>query len=350
MTRGRDWSVLRTRDPVPGDPEELARLAREYQMTAQSLRDGAAVLRDVGCRSSTWDSPAGTAFGARMVDAVRALELARPRFERAAEVVSRYAGELVRAQAEADGALVSAWRAREDRDAADRVRRLVDDPLQERVWAVRAEEAQRRLDAADRRLAAAETVWWQAGARAAGALEAATAADGLADGWDVLGTVAVVAQAAGVVSTALGAGALFCLLVPGLQPLGAALGGLSVLTGLISAAAHYELYAHDRIDGSTFATEAALALTGIVGGALATGLRGAERFGGVALPGRLRTAGSAAVDGASTGAGPAWAARPGSGGPADADGRVAGSSRPSACLPSPDADRRRRRRGVTSTA
>lgn len=214
MSRGRDWSVLRPRDPVAGDPGELERVARACQRTAQALAEGAAALREVGCRASTWQSPAGEAFRVRTGDAVAALELVRPRFERTADVLAGYARAVQRAQDEADAALALAWRAQDERDAGDRARRSAADPVQERLWAYRADDAQRRLDAADRVLADVEASWWQAGARAAAALEEVTTADGLDDRWDLLAAVAVVADVAGRMSAVLGGMALVCMVLP----------------------------------------------------------------------------------------------------------------------------------------
>lgn len=357
MTRRRDWSVLRTRDPVSGDPAELLRVARACERTAQALADGAAALRAIGCRSSTWVSPAGAAFRARTGDAVAALELVRPRFERTADVLAGYARAVEQAQDEADALLTRAWRAHDERQDADRACRAADDPGQQRLWAHRAEDAQRRLDAADRALADVEASWWRAGTAAAAELEEVTDADGLDDGWDVLAGVAVLADVAGQVSAVLGVMALTCLVLPVGPAVVAGLAGASVLAGLISVAALHELWVHDRVTGAAFATEAVWALAGLLTGGLAHGLRGApqvagagraagaERAAGAGAGGRLRGVGATAADGASHGIGPgraAWQARspdPAPAGPAGA-----------ACPAPADADRREGRRGVGSTA
>lgn len=254
MTR-RDGSPLRTWDPVPGDPAGLRQLAQRYDDAALAMTRGLALLRDVQARES-WHSPAGTAFGVRVEGAAEVLDGARPRYRATAEALSRYAAELQVVQDDADAVLRRARRALEERDDADRARRAAaGDPALERRWAEEGDDAQARLQAADRALSDVEAAWHRAGLQAAAALEEATD-DGLDDSrWQqlretvvdvALDGVGAAAEISGLLSTALGAAAVITMVVPGLQPFAPLLGAASAATGLVALAAGAVLVAGGR--------------------------------------------------------------------------------------------------------
>lgn len=270
MTR-RDGSPLRRSDPVPGDPAGLRALARRYDDAALAMTHGLVLLRDVAARES-WHSPAGTAFGGRVGGAAEVLDRARPRYRATAEALTRYAAEMQVVQDDADAVLRRARRAVEERDDADRARHAATgDPVLERRWAQEGDDAQARLHAADRALADVEAAWHSAGLRAAAALEEATD-DGLDDSrWQqlretvadgALDVVAAAGRVSGLLSTALGAAAVVCLVVPGLQPFAPLLAAASLTTGVVSLAAGVVLVAGGRAKAEDLAWNLVWTLVG----------------------------------------------------------------------------------------
>lgn len=331
--RPRDWSVLRTADPVPGDPEALRQLAQRYADTAEAVQrgvDGLGRLHDSG---TVWDSAAGTAFSSRTGETARLLAAVAPRYTAAAQVLHRYAAELEQVQHDADVALLRARLAADERAADDPWRGWMpgDDPVEHAARMARLAQAEARLAAADRALQAAEAAWSDIGRTAAGALEEATSADDLDDGrWDPLAVVETVTAAAADLSVALGAAALVLAVVPGLQPFAGLAGVFSMATGVLSVTGQGVLLANDRVSGEEF-------LRSLAGTLVSVGAAGVARAATAPVRGVVGGAGAAGSAGAAAARPPALARL--------ADGVSNGVSPVQALVtPSPrQADRRARR-------
>ncbi|MEU1128418.1 putative T7SS-secreted protein [Streptomyces sp. NPDC005900] len=113
--RPSDWTPLYDSDPVPGDPDEVARLGKKLRSMADEIDKQA---RNIKALASVehWDSEAGRAFHETAGDASKRLKDAYDRYDEAASALGtkvdqgggeskEYASELHRAQRMADKAL-----------------------------------------------------------------------------------------------------------------------------------------------------------------------------------------------------------------------------------------------------
>ncbi|WP_225626931.1 hypothetical protein [Streptomyces werraensis] len=73
-------------DPVPGDPEEVARLGRELRRTAESIRKQADEIRALS-RVDQWKSKAAKEFRAEAEEAEGKLRKAMRRYDAAADAL-----------------------------------------------------------------------------------------------------------------------------------------------------------------------------------------------------------------------------------------------------------------------
>lgn len=127
--RPHDWQPLEERDPIPGDPDQVAELGRKLRATASDLNRQIANLKAIA-EVDSWDSKAGKEFRKTSEGSVGKLEAAFRRFDSAASAIGEkvqeggsryedlihenykdYASELNRAQRIADGALKDAQEA-----------------------------------------------------------------------------------------------------------------------------------------------------------------------------------------------------------------------------------------------
>jgi uncharacterized protein YukE len=198
VARPTDWSPLAAADPVPGDPYEVAYLARQYADTADSITQQAATLRRLsGSGSDAWDSDAGRAFAGHAQSLAGDVEKAHERYATASAALSEWVGELESAQADADAALARAKEAhaRQHANAAlPPAPAAATPPTEAEQEADRLARARRSaaydaagadLSAARRRLDDAVDRYHDAGHRAASKIRDAADHDGLSDGfWD----------------------------------------------------------------------------------------------------------------------------------------------------------------------
>ncbi|WP_434596257.1 putative T7SS-secreted protein [Streptomyces sp. A5-4] len=124
--RPADWSPLYDSDPVPGDPDEVARLGKKLRGMADEIDKQARNIRALSSVDG-WDSDAGRAFHDTAGDTAGRLKKAYDRYDEASnglgtKVVdaesSEYASELYRAQRMADKALAELREAETDQKAA----------------------------------------------------------------------------------------------------------------------------------------------------------------------------------------------------------------------------------------
>lgn len=108
-----DWTPLADRDPVPGDPYEVGRLARRISDTAEEMTRQAAALRRMA--DYEWDSDAGDEFKHNAESAAKELDKVHGRYTKAGSALSSWVDPLARAQSEADGLLAQAQSHDQDR-------------------------------------------------------------------------------------------------------------------------------------------------------------------------------------------------------------------------------------------
>ncbi|WP_040338218.1 hypothetical protein [Candidatus Blastococcus massiliensis] len=253
MSRPRDWHPLADRDPVPGDADELARLAQRYRDTADAIRNARDSLDRLSGHEG-WNSDAGRSFRREADGTADEVGQAHVRYQRAADGLAAYVRELRGVQDDADSLLRQARRADDDLRVARGRERTAEAAAPDSAEALslgarRSEVA--ALEAEIARLATRlrETVvprWRAAGDRTAAALERIAEIDGLKDSrWDdFVGAMKTLGGWAGRLSAILGVLALACMVVPGLQPFAALFGALAFATGAVALAgsglAHYE--------------------------------------------------------------------------------------------------------------
>lgn len=116
MGRPVDWTPLADSDPVPGDPAEVARLARRYADTAAEVTRQAANLRTLASAEG-WDSDAGRTFAEAAGGLAADLEKTRHRYAEVAGALRDWSPRLDDVQARADQALAEAKAAQAEIDA-----------------------------------------------------------------------------------------------------------------------------------------------------------------------------------------------------------------------------------------
>jgi len=116
MTRPVDWTPLADTDPVPGDPPDIARLARRYADTADEVTRQAANLRRLAT-SEGWDSDAGRKFAEEAGELAEDLEKTHHRYSEVAGALRDWSPHLDDVQVRADRALEDAKAAQAEMDA-----------------------------------------------------------------------------------------------------------------------------------------------------------------------------------------------------------------------------------------
>lgn len=192
------WAVLdETRDPVPGDPYEVARLGRQLRKTAEAIEKEAREIKALASVEN-WKSKAATEFRATAEGAGGKLRRAFKRYDEAATALgtqvregvcsNEYASELHRAQQMADKALHDAEAAHDNLTSAQRSLdgqpddTPKDDPDTKKYNRHR-EQASSSLSAAKNALEAAKGIRDRAAKLAADAIFDVIEGDGLKDGW-----------------------------------------------------------------------------------------------------------------------------------------------------------------------
>ncbi|MFF3639584.1 putative T7SS-secreted protein [Streptomyces sp. NPDC002564] len=192
------WSVLdESADPVPGDPEEVARLGRELRRTAEAIDKEAREIKALASVEN-WKGKTATEFRGSAEGAGDKLRKAFKRYDEAADALgtrvvdgvcgTEYASELHRAQQMADQALQDAEAAQGEGAAA---RRSLDgqpddtpkDDPDTRKYEKQKEQAATALEGAKKALGTAKAIRDAAEKRAADAIHDVIEGDGLKDGW-----------------------------------------------------------------------------------------------------------------------------------------------------------------------
>ncbi|MFD9025465.1 putative T7SS-secreted protein [Streptomyces parvulus] len=200
MTRpaAHRWAVLdEASDPIPGDPEEVARLGRQLRKTAEAIEKEAREIKELASVEN-WKGKAATEFRGAAEGAGDKLRKAFKRYDEAADALgtrvvdgvcsTEYASELHRAQQMADKALHDAEAADEDDRAAQRSLDGQPDDVPKddpdtKKYKEQQENASSALSAAKEALRAAKEVRDAAASRAADAIHDVIENDGLKDGW-----------------------------------------------------------------------------------------------------------------------------------------------------------------------
>jgi hypothetical protein len=271
--------------PLPGDPGAVGLLADRLVGTAQRLSALAGVLarlRD----GATWDGPAGHAFGTRLREVAPVLDAVAARLGGSAAPLRALADAMAQAQVVVSAAVLDldeaehAYAVLEDRAVAlHAAGRCEDDPdlLVVRHLQIEQVEVQQRARA---RHAVAAGRFREADARCAAILRALTV-DGLADALTYRVLVGVSGAGHSVAT---------------LEPLATVVPELKAVVAVADpvavAADTALLVGYGEGDARRLATDAALAATGVLGGALRTGATlGARRTAnGVVSAARLTAA------------------------------------------------------------
>ncbi|MES5824389.1 hypothetical protein [Streptomyces sp. RG80] len=259
--RPRDWHPVADRDPVPGDPDQVAALGRQLRKTADELQRQIRNLKAIA-ELDSWDSKAGKEFREKAKGNTKKLEAAFSRYDMAADALGtevteigggyqdklhakpkNYATDLNRAQEIADAAL------RDAKDAEDRkgaAQRSLDGLSEKDKDDKKKLEEQRDLAggeiaAAQEQIAQAKAIRNKAAGQACEALDdAASLNDSLKDDfWDKFDDwVDTVGKWAEDWATKLGVAALAVGWIPVIgQALAGVLGALSTILTLASTVA-----------------------------------------------------------------------------------------------------------------
>ncbi|MCX5005534.1 hypothetical protein OHB05_23395 [Streptomyces sp. NBC_00638] len=251
-----------TSDPIPGDPEEVARLGRDLRKTAEAIQKQAKEIQALSSVES-WKSKAAEEFRDEAEEAGGKLRKAFKRYDAAADALGEkvaeggpskeYASELHRAQTMADKALRDAQGAHDEHTsssgAIDRLPKgTADDDPDRKKLEKRQEAATSAMERAKEDLDAAKDVRDRAAKRARDAIRSAIDHDGLKDGtWDKFkgwvhdnaGWITEVLEWAGWVATICGTLSLLVGWIPVVgQALAAVLGSIALLATVISLAGH----------------------------------------------------------------------------------------------------------------
>ncbi|MDI3343005.1 putative T7SS-secreted protein [Streptomyces albidoflavus] len=192
------WEVVgESSDPVPGDPEDVARLGRELRRTADAIEKQAGEIKALASVEA-WKSKTAEEYRDQAKGASDKLRKAFRRYDEASRALgtsvdadvcsNQYASELARAQKMADKALSDAETADEDRRTAkSALAAQPDDTPKDDPATKRHEKAEENADsalkAAKDAVDAAKSIRDAAAKRAADAIHDVIEDDGLKDGW-----------------------------------------------------------------------------------------------------------------------------------------------------------------------
>lgn len=287
-------------DPIPGDPEEIARLGRDLRKTAESIKKQAAEIKALASVKE-WKSKAAEEFRKQAEEAEGKLSKAYKRYDVAADALGekvveggpskQYASELHRAQQMADKALKDAQTAHDEQQASkgaiDKLPKgTADDDPSRKKLEKRHDDASSALEQAKKDLQAAKDVRDAAAQRAREAIRHAIDHDGLKDGrWDKFKNwvhehadlLEKICWWSGWIATVCGTLSLMVGWIPIIgQALAGVLGSIALFATLVSLVGHTLLALSG--DGSWF--DVALDVVGIatlgVGRGAIAGAKGAS--------------------------------------------------------------------------
>ncbi|WP_343236148.1 putative T7SS-secreted protein [Streptomyces arenae] len=255
--RSGDWPPLWDGDPTPGDPDEVAALGRKLRQMADTIDEQARVIKALSSVEG-WDSDAGRAFNEIADGAGDRLKKAFERYDEASKALGtkvaegeskEFAGELHRAQKQADRALADYREAKSDHDLADReVKKFTDKypvsqipeadrPEYER-WEKKRDEALHRIGAARKKVKDARDIFDDAGDRAARHIKDVVHHDAVRDPGGFMNWLADWADMFSNISAILSVLAVVCAFIPPLQFLVPIFATLAVLTSAAALAGH----------------------------------------------------------------------------------------------------------------
>ncbi|HWK91327.1 MAG TPA: hypothetical protein VNR17_03595 [Luteimicrobium sp.] len=245
MSRPYDWHPLAATDPVPGEPDVVARAGTDYTNVAEAIQKAAADLRTIADLDAM-RSDAVKAIADKAKDVADEIAKVQHRYFATGEALTTYADSLRTAQQHADEALAAAKRAQADYDAAHHKHVVYSDPDHSKAPNAQehADQAQTDMTTASTALAHARTKLEQAtstrdtaATTAKNAINVAVEADGIHDGWwdNVRSVVNAITDIASKIATVAGVLALALAWVPGL---GEALGAVALIAGLVAMAGH----------------------------------------------------------------------------------------------------------------
>lgn len=246
-------------DPVPGDPEQVAKLGRELRTTAEAIQKQAKEIEALASVEN-WKSKTAEAFREQADGAGEKLRKAFDRYDEASDALgtsvkmdcgSEYVSELDRAQRMADNALVDAEEAEADRTSAQKSLDAQpadtpdDDPDKEK-FSGRVESAEGRLNSAKNAIESARSIRDEAAKAAADKIREVIENDGLEDGWtdkfknwvkENSDWLKVISKWAGRIAAWAGAAALVVGWIPVIgQALAAVAGVIALTAGVVALA------------------------------------------------------------------------------------------------------------------
>ena len=194
VARPPDFEPLAGSDPVPGDPDEIARLGRRYADTAAEIARQAGNLRKLASNTPDgWEGLAGPVFRSKATDLAGRISAAHDRYATAGKALQHAAPDLAEHQQDAYRAVYAAKAAAQQLAANQPApppppgrppppatpAQLAD--AQSR--SMRFAGAQGDLTAARQNFDAAVDAYTQAATRAAAAISGAISNDGVHDSW-----------------------------------------------------------------------------------------------------------------------------------------------------------------------
>lgn len=294
------WEVVgESSDPVPGDPEDVARLGRELRSTADAIQKQA---KEIEALSSVenWKSKTAEAFRDEADGAGDKLRKAFDRYDEASKALgtsvkmecsTEYASELDRAQRKADGALVDAENAEADRSSAQKSldAQAADTPdgdPEKQKLSGKVETAESVLNDAKAAITSAKGIRDNAAKAAAERIKEVIGNDGLEDGWtdafknwvkensDWLKTIS---KWAGRIAAWAGAAALLVGWIPVIgQALAAIASAVALLAGVVALATDLVLVLGGEGSWRTVILDAVGVATFGLGRAALAGAKGAR--------------------------------------------------------------------------
>jgi hypothetical protein len=236
MGRPVEWSPLSGADPVPGEPDEVARIGRHYRSVADAIDRAAANLRKLANSGEAVVSKAVDALEENCEKVAEDISRAQERYRGVGDALVSYAPTLEQAQADSLRALALAQDAQADQQAATRRGEHASTPEEEQAAHRAADAASGNLAAARRLLDGAIADRDQAAQAAISAIKEVQDSGDLNDGWwDNWGhkIVEIIQKVASVVALVCG---ILALCVGWIPIIGQALAGILGTIALIASA------------------------------------------------------------------------------------------------------------------
>ncbi|MBC2900770.1 putative T7SS-secreted protein [Streptomyces cupreus] len=194
--RPKDWSPLYDSDPIPGDPDEVAKLGKKLRSMADEIDKQARNIKALASVDG-WNSEAGRAFHETAGDTADRLKKAYDRYDEASAALGtkvmvgeseEYASELHRAQRMADKGLQDYRDAEVDYKAAGKVLEPLngkvltgDDAVQHSKQQKRQDDAAQLMLQAEKKILAAKQIRDNAARKAARRIKNVIHHDGVKD-------------------------------------------------------------------------------------------------------------------------------------------------------------------------